>query len=205
MAQHPHPDHSGAAIAFVRVEPYTDAPLVLTSAAIGADGRLDRTYAAEGDDLSPPLAWEGAPPETVSYALIVEDPDAPTDRPVVHWMMWDIPTRMQGLPAGVEKVDLPAAAVGAVQGFNSHGRPGWMGMAPPEGHGPHRYHFQLFALGKMLDLPPDTTLEELVSALKGTTLAKAMTVGIYERGADRASPARTGSYGLGERTIPPGT
>jgi Raf kinase inhibitor-like YbhB/YbcL family protein len=203
MAQHDHPDHSGAAIASVRVEPYSEAALVLITDAIDANGRLDRRYAGEEDDISPPLSWEGAPAETASFALLVEDPDAPTERPVVHWMMWDIPAGTSGLPEAVEKTALPAAVPGAVQGLNSHGRPGWMGMAPPEGHGPHRYHFQLFALGKMLDMPPETTLDELVNALKGNTLALTVTVGTYERGADARSPARTGSYGSDPREAEP--
>src|SRR5690606_6181241 len=132
-----------------------------------------------GDETSPALAWSG-PPGIVSYALIVEDPDAPRDEPVLHWLMWNIPGSMHALPAGLDKVHEPDAAGGAVQGLNSHGGPGWLGMAPPPGHGPHNYHFQLFGLDRRLDLPHDIPLVEFVNVLKGATVAKGELVGRYE-------------------------
>lgn len=185
---HP-PNHSGAAIASARIEAYETVDLVLTSDGIGADGRLDRRFAAEGDDISPPLSWTRVA-DAQSYVLIVEDPDAPRDIPPVHWMIWDIPIEVGAIPENLPKTALPGHGLGgAIQGDNSHGEPGWMGMAPPVGHGPHRYHFQLFAVGKMLNMPPHTTLEALVSALKGATVAKSVLVGTYER---EAEPAQRG-------------
>lgn len=196
MADAPHPDHSGKAIAFVKVEPYGDGRLILTSDAVDAEGWLAPVHAQSGDETSPPLAWE-ASPGVVSYLLVAEDPDAPRDEPVVHWLMWNIPGSLHALPAGLDKVTEPDGAGGATQGLNSRGKPGWLGMAPPEGHGPHRYHFQLFGLDRRLDLAPDTPLAEIVNVLKGATVAKGELVGLFEtRGPmDEPSPARTGSYG----------
>jgi Raf kinase inhibitor-like YbhB/YbcL family protein len=197
MAQHQQPDHSGAAITFLKVQPYQGGALILTSDAVDIDGWLSADHAQGGDEASPPLAWSG-PPGIVTYALVVEDPDAPAEQPVVHWLMWNIPGSLHALPAGIATEAEPDGVGGATQGLNSHGRPGWLGMAPPPGHGPHRYHFQLFGLDRRLDLPVDTPLAELVNVLKGAAVAKGELVGLYEIRdglMDAPSPARTGSYG----------
>src|SRR5579875_385923 len=170
MAQHTAPAHSGKATAFLRVEPYEHGAIVVTSTAVDAEGRLDPVISAEGDGTSPPLAWSGVL-EARSYVLIVQDPDAPKDEPVVHWVVWDIPGALTELPANLGDKVHPEALEGATQGLNSHGGHGWIGMAPPQGHGVHHYHFQLFAVNRRLGLRPDTSLEHLVEALKGTTIA----------------------------------
>ena len=175
----PHPPHSGKAIAGLRIEPYTHGGMVVTSPAVGEDGRLDPVHSAQGDDTSPALQWTGVL-EAESYVLIVEDPDAPRPEPVIHWVVWDIPGKATELPANLGSATHPEAMRDAIQGLNSHGGHGWMGMAPPPGEGVHRYHFQLFAVNKRLGLRPDTTLEHLVEALKGTTIAKGELVGLYE-------------------------
>lgn len=197
MAQHQAPDHSGAAIVFERVQPYLDAALVLTSDAIDIDGWLDPVHAQSGDETSPPLSWS-APAGVVSYVLVVEDPDAPRDLPAVHWLLWNIPGSLHELPAGVQAGPHPAGLGGAVQGRNARGEHRWLGMAPPPGHGPHRYWFQLFGLDRRLELDPSTPLQELVNVLKGATVAKGQLVGKFETRTleDQPSPARTGSYGL---------
>jgi Raf kinase inhibitor-like YbhB/YbcL family protein len=132
--------------------------------------------------------------------LIVEDPDAPGDRPFLHWLLWNIPGDADALPGGISREAHPEKLPGAVQGRNGTGSLGWHGPKPPPGHGPHRYHFQIFALSERLDhLDETTSLETLVSALKGLTLASGEAIGVYERAdrsLDRPSPGRTGSYGL---------
>lgn len=200
MAQHAAPDHSGAAITYLKIEPYQGGSLILTTDAVDVDGWLAAAHGQAEDEISPPLAWSG-PAGIVSHVLVVEDPDAPRDEPVVHWLMWNIPGSMHALPAGIDKVAHPDGVGGAVQGLNSHGRPGWLGMAPPPGHGPHRYHFQLFGLDRRLDIAPDTPLAELVNILKGATLAKGELIGRFETVdpiMDAPSPVRTGSYGRDE-------
>jgi Raf kinase inhibitor-like YbhB/YbcL family protein len=185
MAEH----SSGAPITIQRIQPREPGRLTLVSEALGEDGRIGDAYSGDHDDLSPPLVWTRMP-EAESFALIVEDPDAPTDKPVIHWMMWNIPGSLAGLPGSIQ----PKARVdefgGLVQGLNTHGMPGYMGPKPPAGDGPHHYHFQLFALDARLDLEPDTALEELVQVLKAHTIASCDMVGLYEADADPVAPAQ---------------
>lgn len=179
MAHDDTPAHSGKAISLLKVEPYEHAGIVVTCNGVDAQGRIDSVYAAAGDNTSPPLEWSGVL-EAQSYVLIVEDPDAPREDPVIHWIIWDIPGTATALPANLGDAVHPEAIEGATQGLNSKGGHGWTGMAPPQGHGVHHYHFQLFAVNKRFGFRPDTSLEHLVKALKGTTIAKGELVGLFE-------------------------
>jgi hypothetical protein len=174
------PDHSGAALTIQRVQPYERRGIAVASSAIKPDGFIDDRYSAYFDDEVPGLSWS-AVIEARSYVLIVEDPDAPMDQPFVHWLLWNIPGEATEIPAGLSRTEHPAELVGAVQGRNSGGTVGWHGTRPPEGHGVHHYHFQLFALTDPLELPPKTTLQELVDVLKGQAIASGEAVGLYER------------------------
>lgn len=191
----PPPEHSGGVIAILQVQPYEGAGVVVTSPAVDVEGRLDPAYAQAGDDVSPPLEWN-AVPDAVSWAVIVQDPDAPREAPPIHWAIWDLPAESVGLPQAVEKVAKPVTPQGAIQGLNSRGEHGYMGPKPPPGHGVHRYHFQVFALGKALGLDPSTPLVELVGALKGNTVASGELIATFETPdpQDLDSPGRTGSY-----------
>jgi hypothetical protein len=186
---------SGADITFDKIAGYAGG-VTVTSNAVDLYGQLDAAYAKSGNNASPPLTWSG-PPETVTWALIVEDPDAPMDQPVVHWMAWNIPGHVNSLPAGVSKTERPAELQGGVQGLNTHRKSGWMGMAPPPGDRPHHYHFQVFALDRELELESRTPLAELVNVLKAATLGKGELVGTFSTPDRRDSPppARTGHYG----------
>ena len=179
MAHHETPAHSGKAIASLRVDPYEHGAIVVASSAVDAQGRLDPVYSAAGDNTSPPLSWSRVL-EAQSYVLIVQDPDAPQVDPVIHWVMWDIPGAVTELVANLGQGVHPEAVPEAVQGLNSHGAHGWAGMAPPPAGGVHRYHFQLFAVNRRLGLRPDTSLEHLIEALKGSTIAKGELVGLFE-------------------------
>ncbi|MGZ3346753.1 MAG: YbhB/YbcL family Raf kinase inhibitor-like protein [Caulobacteraceae bacterium] len=196
---------SGEALVIQRVRPREPGRLTLVSEAIGLDGRIGDAYSAYHDDMSPPLMWTGMP-DAETYALIVEDPDAPTERPFLHWVIWNIPGKLEGLPANIPKaarLSRPEGLAGAVQGLNGRGQSGYMGPRPPEGGGLHRYHFQLFALDIRLDLSPEASLEELVQVLKGNTIASCELIGTYGRDSlgDLPSEGRTGSYGLERRTF----
>ena len=171
--------HSGKVISGLRVEPYEHGGIVVTSTAVNADGWIDPVVSAGGDNTSPALEWSGVMAAD-SYVLIVEDPDAPRDEPMVHWVVWDIPGIATSLPANLGEKAHPEALAGATQGLNGKGGHGWTGMAPPEAHGVHHYHFQLFALSKSLGFRPDTSLEQLVETLKGVTIAKGELVGLFE-------------------------
>ena len=189
MADSQTSPHSSAPLVIQRVQPYERRGIALTCEAIGADGRIAEPYSAYHDEIVPGLSWS-AVLEAQTYALVVEDPDAPGDRPFLHWLMWNIPGQAIGLPAGLPRLARPPQLAGAVQGLNGAGGVGWHGPKPPPGHGLHRYHFQLFALGGRLDhLEPDAGLETLVSALKGLTLAAADLVGTYQRLDGAQAPA----------------
>jgi Raf kinase inhibitor-like YbhB/YbcL family protein len=178
-------------VAIQRVHPHEQGRLSLASDAIGPDARIGHLYSGYHDNLSPPLEWTGIP-EAETFALIVEDPDAPAERPALHWMIWNIPGVLTALPRGVRHGERLAELGGAVQGRNSLGQHGYMGPRPPPEDGAHRYHIQLFALDLTLDLPPGAPLEALVSVLKGRAIAAGELVELYAAGQDLPAPsART--------------
>jgi len=196
---------SGEALVIQKVRPREPGRLALASEAIGEDGAIGDAYSAYHDNLSPPLMWTGMP-DAETYALVLEDPDAPTEQPFLHWVVWNIPGRLKGLPAHLPRtarLEDGSGLAGAVQGLNGRGQPGYMGPRPPAGDGPHRYHFQLFALDLRLDLEPTAALEELTQVLKANTIGACELVGTYERDTlgDQPSPARTGSYGAEPRSF----
>jgi len=178
MAQEHGERHSGETITSERIEPYGEEKgFVLTTTAQGTDGRLADAHSAYHDNRSPPLGWTPVA-NAMSYALVVEDPDAPRETPFVHWLAWNIPGDAHELP---EAVPHGSDVLGGItQGRNDAGTYGWFGPRPPPGHGVHRYYFQLFALDRRLDMGPDTPLEELVNALKGATLAEGRLMATYE-------------------------
>lgn len=168
----------GGSITIQRVLPRESGRLALASEALDADGRIGEPYSAYGDGRSPALRWT-AMPEAESFALIVEDPDAPQGGPVLHWAIWNIPGVFDALPSGIRIAPFIDEFGGMAQGRNQHGQHGYMGPRPPADDGPHRYHFQLFALDRRLGLAPYASLEALVKELKGSTIASADLVGTY--------------------------
>ena len=147
--------------------------LHLTSEAFDQHQRIPEPYTGEGKDVSPQLAWTGAPEGTESFALIVDDPDAPRAEPWVHWLAFNIP----GDAAGLAEDD----AAGGTEGVNSFGNVGYGGPMPPPGHGPHHYHFKVYALDTRLDLEGEVTKRALLQAMEGHILAEGVLVGVYER------------------------
>ena len=178
MAEH-RPSSSSEPIAIQRVQPQQRGRLELTSPALKPDGEIEDIYSAYHDDISPPLAWT-AMPDAETFMLLVQDPDAPMEKPVLHWSAWNIPGRAEALPQGVRHGPTLSEFAGMVQGCNPRGEFGYMGPRPPSGDGPHRYHFQLFALDIRLTAPPTTPLEELIGILKAHAVASAELVGTYE-------------------------
>ena len=154
--------------------------LTLTSTSFQHQGEIPTKYTCEGEDVSPALAWSGAPPGTQSFALIVDDPDAPDpaapQRTWVHWVLYNLPAGTAGLPEAVRDADLPK---GALQGLNDWKRTGWGGPCPPIGR--HRYFHKLYALDAVLpDLgTPDKA--RLEKAMEGHVLAKAELMGTYQK------------------------
>jgi Raf kinase inhibitor-like YbhB/YbcL family protein len=151
--------------------------LSLTSSAFETDADIPRAHTGDGGDRSPPLAWSGAPSSTTTYALIVDDPDAPSGT-FVHWLAFDIPAAERGLPEGVEHCgDLTD---GMKQGRNDFDRTGYGGPLPPHGQ-THRYRFKLYALDDRIPVEPGATKEELERAMEGHILDEAELVGRYAR------------------------
>lgn len=157
----------------------TDAPakehplMQLTSTAFEANATIPTKHTGEGEDVSPGLAWTGAPEGTQEFALICDDPDAPVPEPWIHWVIYKIPGDRDNLTEG-EKSGLP-------EGITGWGEPGYRGPMPPPGHGVHRYFFKLYALDAALDLAPGATKAELLAAMEGHVLAEGELIGTYER------------------------
>jgi len=181
MAQQPQhdPSRSPEALSLGRITPrQPGAVLELLSDATDTHGTIDLRHSAYGDNLSPALRWtpvKGAG----SYAIIVEDPDAPMERPYVHWLIWNIPGEVDWLPEGLPLGDHLVTPQGAIQGRNDNGDHGYFGPRPPAGTGLHHYHFQIFALDGPLTLHSDADLRALVDAMKGRVLADGELVGTY--------------------------
>lgn len=156
--------------------------LELSSPAFANGARLPERFTADGEGASPPLVWRDPPTGTTSFALIVEDADAPAPQPLVHAVVWNIPADERRLAEGAIARDGKGAADGSDVGRNSFLGEGWLPPDPPTGHGNHDYVFQLFALGgtPMLDANPGR--DAVVKALAGRVLAAGLLVGTYSRG-----------------------
>jgi len=154
--------------------------LTLTSSAFKAGAPIPSLYTCEGKDISPPLAWEGAPAGTKSIALILDDPDAPDPkapkRVWVHWVLYNVPPNANGLAENADSGGLPA---GTVRGLTDSKKAKYGGPRPPIGR--HRYLHKLYALDTTIDLGR-ATKAELEAAMKGHVLAQAELIGTYQKG-----------------------
>jgi Raf kinase inhibitor-like YbhB/YbcL family protein len=153
----------------------------LESAAFADGALIPPIHSADGLDLSPPLRWRGGPPQTRSFSLILEDPDAQAGT-WVHWVLFNIPGEVHGLSAGLDRSpQLPnGARHGACWGVVDFPRTGYQGPAPPPGQ-THRYVFTLFALDRSLALEPGATAAQLRAAMADHQLATAQLTGLYAR------------------------
>jgi Raf kinase inhibitor-like YbhB/YbcL family protein len=157
-----------------------ETAMQLRSPAFTDGSRIPVKYTGNGDDVSPPLKWSGAPAAAKEFALICDDPDAPTPQPWVHWVLYRIPIGTSALPEGVSH----SLKIPGVEGKNSWSTGqtlGYRGPAPPRGHGVHHYHFRLYALDTGLTLPSRMDKEAILNAVKGHVLEQAELVGWYER------------------------
>jgi Raf kinase inhibitor-like YbhB/YbcL family protein len=156
-------------------------PLTISSKAFAGGEAIPRQHTCDGDDRSPPLAWNGVPARAKSLVLIVDDPDAPDPRAPkmtwVHWVLYDIPPSASGLAEAVNPRDLPA---GTREGLNDWKRTGYGGPCPPVGR--HRYFFKLHALDGALGDLGRPTKAKLEGAMRGHVIAQAELVGTYQRG-----------------------
>jgi Raf kinase inhibitor-like YbhB/YbcL family protein len=149
-------------------------PLSVSSPKIAPGGAIPDEYSSYGKSVSPPLNWGKGPYGTKSFALILEDPDAPTPVPFQHWLVWNIPASAAGTGEGA----LPAGAVeGKLMIVN---KTGYMGPRPPPGP-EHHYHFQVFALDRPLELAAGAERGALVDAMKGHVLAAGELIATYQK------------------------
>lgn len=149
----------------------------LVSSAFAAGGAIPRLHTCEGKDVAPPLAWSETPAGTKSFALIVDDPDAPDPAAPkmtwVHWVLYDIAPAVRALAEG------GSTPAGAHDGKNDWKRTGYGGPCPPVGK--HRYFFKLYALDRMLGDLQRPTKADLVAAMKGHVLGETELVGTYQK------------------------
>jgi Raf kinase inhibitor-like YbhB/YbcL family protein len=156
----------------------------LSSTAFAINGAIPPKFTEDGDDVSPPLAWNNVPAGTRQFALVVDDPDAPTAQPWVHWLIYAIGPEVRELAENVPPQPRLEDPSGALQGRNSwpKGRTiGYRGPAPPRGSGTHHYHFHLYALDAELDLKPELDKAALLRAIGAHVLAEGDLVGTYKR------------------------
>lgn len=167
-------------ILFNRIDLRTGtARLEVMSLAFADHAPIPMQYTADGNAGSPPLSWRGVPAGTESIALIVEDADSPTPEPLVHAIAVDIDPQRDALAEGelVEETDTSEVNLGR----NSYLRQAWLPPDPPPGHGPHRYAFQVFALGPGKSFSKAPGRDELAEAIRERALASGCLIGTYER------------------------
>jgi Raf kinase inhibitor-like YbhB/YbcL family protein len=129
-------------------------------------------FTCDGQNISPPISWEGLPEGTKSLALICDDPDAPSGD-FVHWVVFNIPADTDGFEENAKASGI------ADLGMTDYGRPGYRGPCPPSGS--HHYHFKVYALDKTLEADPNIDKYGLLDKMEGHILAKGELVGLYKR------------------------
>ncbi len=152
--------------------------LRLTSAAFQQGEDIPKSYTCDGNDVSPPFAWTGAPSGARSFLLVCNDPDAPGGI-FHHWAAFEIPPDWHGLKEGQ---GAESAAHGFRQAINDFGKPGYSGPCPPRGDKPHRYYFRLSALSEeSLPVGPSATCAQLMAIAAPHILGSVDLVGLYGR------------------------
>lgn len=154
--------------------------MTLTSPAFENGEQIPSKYTCEGEDISPPLAWEGVPEGTKSLVLILDDPDAPDPEAPkmvwVHWVVYNIPPDIKNLPENVSRAGL---APGIALGMNDFKKTGYGGPCPPVGR--HRYFHKLYALDTTLNLE-EAAKADVEDAMEGHVLARTELIGTYQKG-----------------------
>ncbi|WP_024510969.1 YbhB/YbcL family Raf kinase inhibitor-like protein [Bradyrhizobium sp. ARR65] len=147
----------------------------LVSSAFADGAAIPRRFTCDGENLSPPLQWSGAPEGTHSFVLLCDDPDAPGGT-WHHWAIYDMaPTVAQLAEGAAQKTNMK-------QAVNDFRKTGYGGPCPPRGHGPHHYHFRLLALSAdHLRLEGNASCRDAEREARKSTLAEAILVGWYER------------------------
>jgi Raf kinase inhibitor-like YbhB/YbcL family protein len=164
------PALAGGLVSIQRPETQTSGKLTVGSPSFKAGGPIPVKYTPFGQDVSPALNWSVAP-AAKSYAILVDDPDAPEPQPFSHWAVWNIPANMTMVPEGSKA---------GVQGTNGHGKIGYIGPHPPAADPPHHYHFQVLALDRILSTPAGADRGAVLAAAKGHVVAKGEVLGTFQ-------------------------
>jgi Raf kinase inhibitor-like YbhB/YbcL family protein len=146
--------------------------LAISSEAFDHHNDIPERHTGDGEDVSPAVSWSGVPEGTEAIAVVVHDPDAPLVDGFTHWVAYNIPGDATGLEEGDDAV---------THGKHSGGGDGYMGPAPPPGHGTHHYYFWVYALDTDLDLEPGLTRRELLDRIEDNVIEQARLVGTYKR------------------------
>jgi hypothetical protein len=155
-----------------KVDNATLTRLSLTSDAFQSGQPIPAQYSCDGADETPTLHWSDPPAGTKSFALVIDDPDAPSGT-FRHWGVFDIPASARSIGGGERA---------GTEVTNDFGKPGYGGPCPPKGHGPHHYHFKLFALDTdKLGLSADAKVADVENAARQHAIAQGELVGTYER------------------------
>ena len=150
--------------------------LTISSSAFANGGMIPSQYTCDGANISPPVQWSGLPAAAKTFAIIVDDPDAPA-KTWVHWVVYDLPANTTQLTESIGQ-GKPLGS-GGKQGTNDFKKIGYGGPCPPGGT--HRYFFKLYAVDIETSLPPGATKDELLKAIEGHVVAQGELVGKYLR------------------------
>jgi len=155
----------------------------ITSPAFKEGEAIPKKYTGEGADVSPPLAWTGVPEGAKELVLICDDPDAPSEEPWVHWVIYKIPPDVKGLKEGIPRKTRLSDPPGALQGKNSwpsgQNNIGYRGPLPPSGT--HRYYFKLYALEAKMAAEPGMDKKAILQEIEHHVTAKGQLMGTYQR------------------------
>ena len=143
----------------------------LISSAFQEGKPIPAKYTCDGADIAPPLAWSGAPEKTQSFAIIMDDPDAPVGT-WVHWVIYNIPGKITGLEEGKKVTE-----INVTEGLNDWQETGYRGPCPPGGT--HRYEFKLYALDKTLAPKEGMTKDQLLEEMKAHIIAETKLTGLF--------------------------
>jgi len=152
--------------------------LVVTSEAFPNDGTIPERFTADGENVSPPLAFGHIPRNAKTIAVIVDDPDAPLGT-FTHWLIWNIPAETDSIPAGIPREESVGFMGNARQGRNDFGEIGYKGPDPPKGT--HTYRFRVYTLDGVLELKPGADKDALTKSMEGHILQYGLLRGKYGR------------------------
>ena len=170
----------GVPLAKDRAESSTTGALSVTSRDFAPNGMMPAAMSEYAEAASPQLAWTPVS-KARSYVVIMEDPDAKPQAPIVHWLIWNIPSSATQLSQGVQKQARLSEPDGILQGRNTRGSVGYTGPHAPIGDPVHHYHIQVFALDAVLDLPGGSDRDTLLSKMNGHVIGKGELVGLYSQ------------------------